>query len=369
MTPNGLKRYLYNLRGKPIKEKLIVFESDDWGMVRTRSIEAYRQLSKTYPLDHCDYSWRDALERKEDLQGLLEVLSENTNSVGSRPVFTLNTVMFNPDFEAIRRNGYVNYVREPFDHTYDQYDGSRSDTLALLRQGMEAGYFKPQFHATEHVHIGNWMNALRTGDKTTHVAFGYDMPHLFPEIPAPCSAGFLDAWGYQGDHLGIESRSAIISIGLSAFERFFGFKSKTTIAPCYIWSPDTEDEMFRGGVLGFQGGTVQKIPEAAGLRHIRHYMGQQGKKGQRYFVRNCSFELERVEANDYVDRCMKDIEVAFMLRKPALISTHRVNYIGRINEANRDTGLSLLNRLLKAINRRWPKVRYLSTPELLNWYS
>jgi hypothetical protein len=368
MNAADIKRWLYNLRGKPIREKLIVFESDDWGMVRTRSVEAYRKLSKDYPLDRCDYSWRDALERKKDLEGLLGVLNENANAAGSCPVFTLNMVMFNPDFDAIRRNGYTAYEREPFGHTYDRYDGSQSGNLALLRQGIDDGHFTPQFHATEHVHIGNWMHALKTGDKTTQIAFGFDMPHLFPEIPAPCSTGFLDAWGYTADRPEAESRTTTISIGLAEFERFFGYASRTTIAPCYIWGPETEDEMIRNGVQGFQGGTVQKVPESGGFRHIRHHMGQAGTKGQRYFIRNCSFELEHIDANDYVGMCMKDIEAAFLLRKPAVISTHRVNYIGRLNESNRDSGLSLLNRLLKRINRRWPDVRYISSPELLEFY-
>lgn len=368
MNTAAIKRYLYNLRGKAVREKLVLFESDDWGMVRTRSTEAYRILAKDFPLDRCDYSWRDALERKKDLEGLLEVLSGNTSAAGSKPSFTLNMVMFNPEFDAIRGNGYSTYVREPFERTYERYDGPASGTVELLREGIGSGHFQPQYHATEHIQINNWMDALNRGDAPARTAFANEMPHLHYNKLSTCSIEYLDAWGHTTASRELESRPSIVSVGLSAFRQFFGYPSKTAIAPCYIWGPDTETALIDGGVQGFQGGTVQKLPLAQDFGHVRHHMGERGGKGQRYFIRNCSFEFGREQSADIVGTCLREIAAAFRLRKPAVISSHRVNYIGRLDESNRDNGLRQLDQLLKSINKRWPDVRYVSSPELLEYY-
>ena len=138
------------------------------------------------------------------------------------------------------------------------------------------------------------------------------------------------------------------------------------IAPCYLWDDRLEQAAIQNGIKAFQGGTVQKVPVENGFEKRRHYMGQKGKEAQCYFIRICQFERVDSPAKDWVDSCLKDIEIAFRFKKPAIISSHRVNYNGRLNEANRTKGLKQLDRLLKAINKKWPDVQYLSTPELLD---
>lgn len=83
-----------------------------------------------------------------------------------------------------------------------------------------------------------------------------------------------------------------------------------------------------------------------------------------YLTRNVFFEPSYNENNNCVDDTMKEIEIAFRWRKPAIISSHRVNYVGRIDENNRANGLNQLNLLLKAILKKWPDVEFMSTNEL-----
>ena len=56
--------------------------------------------------------------------------------------------------------------------------------------------------------------------------------------------------------------------------------------------------------------------------------------------------------------------MAFLMRKPAIVSTHRINYVGYIDEGNRDRTLKLLRQLLTAVLRRWPDVEFLTTVQL-----
>jgi hypothetical protein len=62
---------------------------------------------------------------------------------------------------------------------------------------------------------------------------------------------------------------------------------------------------------------------------------------------------------------MKEIEVSFKYKKPAIISSHRVNFIGSIQPDNRDKNLKLLSDLLKQIVIKYPDVEFMSSDELL----
>jgi hypothetical protein len=71
-----------------------------------------------------------------------------------------------------------------------------------------------------------------------------------------------------------------------------------------------------------------------------------------------------MDNRDWVDSCLGEINAAFRWRKPAVISSHRVNYIGAHYPDNRDRGLRELKRLLKAIVQKWPEVEFMTSAEL-----
>ena len=50
--------------------------------------------------------------------------------------------------------------------------------------------------------------------------------------------------------------------------------------------------------------------------------------------------------------------------KPLIISFHRLNYIGFIDETNRSRNLLLLKQLLKLLTERWPDVEFMSSDKL-----
>jgi hypothetical protein len=67
---------------------------------------------------------------------------------------------------------------------------------------------------------------------------------------------------------------------------------------------------------------------------------------------------------DWVDSCLFDISTAFRWHKPAIISSHRVNYIGALYRENRDNGLIQLEALLREIMKSWPDARFVTSAEL-----
>ncbi|MFO0180642.1 MAG: hypothetical protein ACK517_02550, partial [bacterium] len=80
-------------------------------------------------------------------------------------------------------------------------------------------------------------------------------------------------------------------------------------------------------------------------------------------VRNVVFEPTTSPATA-VARALQQIQAAFFWNKPAIISSHRVNFCGQIDESNRKHSLEALQSLLQEILARWPDVKFLTAEEL-----
>ncbi len=87
-------------------------------------------------------------------------------------------------------------------------------------------------------------------------------------------------------------------------------------------------------------------------------------------VRNGTFEPSFYPSNrrKALDMCLADIESAFRWNQPAVISTHRINFVSGLSVENRDKNLKLFDELLKTILKKWPDVQFLNTVELGDLY-
>lgn len=72
------------------------------------------------------------------------------------------------------------------------------------------------------------------------------------------------------------------------------------------------------------------------------------------------------DINDSVAAALRDISIAFKYHKPAIISSHRVNFVSGKSEKNRDDGLKDLRMLLAEIIKQWPTVEFLTIKDLKN---
>ena len=142
----------------------------------------------------------------------------------------------------------------------------------------------------------------------------------------------------------------------------------TTICPCFIWDEKIEKIFHENGILAFQGNFAQRIPNVSnnGIKVKYNYFGKKNKFGQYYFTRNSHFEPSLFNSSEIIDKVMKDIKIAFKHNVPAIIGTHRLNYVGRICTNNRDKNLKLLNSLLKNITDNYPDVEFLSSDQLIS---
>ncbi|NEW85324.1 MAG: hypothetical protein GZ094_23580 [Mariniphaga sp.] len=354
-----------NIQGWHTNRKIVVIESDDWGSIRMPSKEVYNSLVKAgINIKDDPYNKYDSLASEEDLAFLFEVLSSFKDKNGNSPVITANCVVANPDFEKIKASGYGEYHYELVTDTLKRYP-CHADSFNLWKEGNSNKIFHPQFHGREHVHVERWLTMLQKNNKSIKIAFdlglfGLVSPHE-SEIENNCMVA-LDYETIQQKDLQAQS----IIDGLNIFEQLFSYRSKSFIAPSYTWHSDLNQTLKQAGIDYLQGISYQDEPNTDNNinRRIFHYTGQKNKYGQSYLVRNCHFEPSQSQNSNNVDDCLHRMSIAFRWHKPAIISSHRLNFIGFIDPKNRDRNLPLLAELLKEILKRWPDVEFMSSDQL-----
>lgn len=359
---NSIRKAFSNIPGWSTKRHIVVFESDDWGSVRTRSKEDYEaMLAAGLNVDKSIFPKYDALESNTDLERLFDLLSKYKDSTGRHPVITPMCIVANPNFEAIRENGFSEYVYETMPETCKQYP-NHDRVVNLWREGIEKRLFVPALHGREHLNYSRWMENVRNNGGM-RVAFEHQC---------------LGASKYKGvpimEYLGAFKpthasdfpmlKQVVLDAG-RLFEEICGYKPTHFIAP-------NAEPAFGLDVVFSQIG-VRYITNAK-LRHPDLGDGRTRNEfvwlGKYYkdldminITRNGGFE-QVDSGHDWVNECMGDIDSAFRFHKPCVISSHRVNYIGSIDERNADEGLKKLDVLLKAIIKKWPDVEFMTSTEL-----
>ncbi|HLR36753.1 MAG TPA: hypothetical protein VK084_01805, partial [Chitinophagaceae bacterium] len=272
----------------------------------------------------------------------------------------------NPDFEKIRNAGYREYFYELITDTFDKYP-NHSNCINLWKKGLDAGVFYPQSHGREHLNVSMFMAALQQGNSDVLFGFEHNMPGCMPRGNTGGGNTFVESLRYTS-HQDKEEKLSFILEGLGLFESLMGFPSETFIPPNYIWNSDFDKSISEKGVRFYQGRRKMKEPLYDGSIRLRtHRLGEKNKFGQRYLIRNAVFEPALVKSNeDPVGRCLKDIAAAFRMNKPAVICTHRLNYVGFIDQGNRDQNLKMLDELLLQITRMWPEVEFLNSAQFGN---
>jgi len=365
---SALLVHLSNIPGWSTSRKIVVIESDDWGSVYMPDKATLESLkSKGLPLSS-HYVNNDTLESNADMEMLHELLSSHKDATGRHVVMTGVNVVANPDYEKIKENGFTKYEYELFPETAKRYPGC--DRIhELWKEGIEKRLLIPVFHGREHLNVQRWMRLLKEGNETIHLAFNHGVStpgkdlngNRLPDLRAAFDIDTVNDLPYLQE---------VITTGLDAFESLFGYRSTFFIPTNGPFNNSLESHTANTGIRYIGTGKIQLEPLGSGKfkKHFR-YVGKRNAYGQTYLTRNCFFEpnsWEQARDWDWVNSCLKEIEIAFQWHKPAVISSHRVNYMGTINPENRANGLRKLDHLLKEIKKHWPDVMFMTSMEMGN---
>lgn len=361
------KSWVINRLGWSSDQPILVIESDDWAMIRMAGLGSRRRLRQIgYPVDECPFNRVDAMESSDDLLMLADVLDSIRDIKGRPAILTANMVMANPDFDRIRESGFTRYHYIPSD---EGLRASGSVGVVDVYRQMAARYLlRPQLHGREHTSVERWLAALRMGDSRFINAFNEGMYTVHPGGAISSNRDCLDALGLAPCDMGFEGLSKIIEEAQQLFVKFWGEPSASFIAPCYSWHPKIEPALAKVGIRYLQGSRVQRVPVSGwqgAYKRRYHFTGQRNPYGQRYLVRNV--ELEPTISGDEtrcVDHAMSQTAAAFRQKTPAIVSSHRLNYMGSIDPRNRDQGLRVLKAYLQRVTKLWPNVEFLSSDAL-----
>lgn len=364
-----LRKSISNIPGWRTNRKIIVFESDDWGSVRIKNKQAYDALkSKGLNVDKFHYDSVETLESNQDLEYLFELLLSIKDSKGNHPVFTAMCIMGNPDFEKIKESDFMEYHFQPLQKTIDEFPHSNR-IIDLWKLGYQNNIFVPEIHGREHINVFRYMEILQhhEGREGLRYALQYHSVgplgyknYLFPN--------YLCALHPKSSEEIPMLHEYVLEAG-KLFETYMGYQPRVFIAPNAEEPKELESSLNKIGVKFLTRSKKRIYPLGDEKFAIEwNFVGKKTKFNQTILNRNAFFEPvtwgEHEHIHDWVQSCLKDIEIAFRLKKPAVISSHRVNYVGNIRPENRDKGLTALKELLTKLIKRWPDVEFMSSYQL-----
>jgi len=294
-------------------------------------------------------------------------LSSVKDKNGSPAIFTPFALPCNINFEAIAENGFQDYAYELLPETYKKLteidSNSYEGTWKLWNEGIEKGLMKPQFHGREHLNLKVFNEKLKQRDYELITALKNRSYTSISNTGYPTikyTAAFeFDKFTENNDF------ESIIKDGLKRFEEVYGYKSLHFNPPGGREHPLIHKFLKDNGVKYLDTQFIKHEHQGDGKwKKILNHTGKKNHLGMTFQVRNIVFEPTNKQNYDPVSYALKQVETAFFWQKPAIISSHRVNFCGHIDENNRSEGLGALKELLKRIIEKWPEVEFMSSVDL-----
>jgi len=365
-----LKINAKNFVGWKTKRKIVVISVDDYGNVRLDSKKARDRMEREglkvmSPFKGFDMF--DSLENRLDLELLFDVLTSVKDRNGKHAIFTPFAVPCNINFEKMVETGYSKYHYELLPDTFSklsyQYPKDYEGAWNLWQEGIHNNIFKPQFHGREHLNLKLFKEKL---EKKEHQLITAIRNRSYARIPPEdyssiSTSGAFEFWDFKEN----SAFDEIIVDGLNAFERVFGYRATHFNPPGGREHPVIHKVLKENGIKFIDNPLIKKEHQGKGsYKTVFNYTGKRNKHGLIYLVRNVVFEPTQNRRVNWISYAMQQIEAAFRWNRPAIISSHRVNFCGHIDEENRKVGLQALKTLLKNITERWPEVEFMAANEL-----
>lgn len=360
---------LKNSFGWKTNRKIIVFSVDDYGNVRLNSKAARANLDKAGMKIYSRFDALDTLETKQDLEQLFEVLNSVKDKNGRNAVFTPFALPCNINFEKVEGNNFQKFEYETLPETYSKLAIEQPEAYfgawEKWQEGIQKGFLKPQFHGREHLNLSIFDEKLKNKDEQIITALKNKSYTSISDDDYPTKSSFaaFDFWDISEN----QNLKSIVIDGLQKFEEVFGYKSNYFTPPVFNIHHSLFSTLKENGVNFIDLALFRKEHQGFGkYKKSLNYTGKKTNEGLTIMVRNVVFEPTEDRGIDWVDFTLKQVETAFRWNKPAIISSHRVNFCGHIDEKNREKGLKSLEGLLQEIVKKWPDVEFMSADELGN---
>ena len=353
-------RGLKNFFAKGGVGRVVVLESDDWGSQRVPSADAREKLKQLGILSDKSAYDRETLENAQDLEVLCGSLLRFKGSDGRAAIMTCFVNPANPDFAKIKEANFVSYFYEPTRAEHERRGDFQSVSKAWAA-GLENSLLSREYHGREHLQVRSWLKALQANDERCRRAFNHS--YYSVELPdvKKVAKGFRAAYLFS-DFEEIQELEEVLVSGAKLFEEETGAGARVFCPPNNVFHPQLYPAVRAAGCDYILRHTHNLEPDGTG--DAKDVWGQKGVReaGLIGYGRNALFEPEQGFG---VDHTMRQVRCAFAWGVPAIISTHRVNYVGGIDPGVRERGAVALQELLRRITTNWPDVRFMSSSQLM----
>ena len=324
--------------------RAVVLESDDWGLCAwSPDAQGWRALADQ-PVFRSPGGRRYAgstLESAEDLRAMSDLLGSFRGGDGFPPVWQANMILAAPDYAKLHPPGFevATLPLHEFPNTPSRWARPRLwEQLTLARV---AGVWWPELHGLHHLPERAWLNALRRGAPDARRAL---------EHQSPVCAG-VDGSGEYHPSEPSELRARNLETAVGVFRRLFGRLPDSICPPDYRWDEQLERDAERLGVTTIQGKGEQLGPSFARLRRlVLRYRWPHVHGARFYLPPRIAFEPhgQTGPSRVGVEPVHRAARAAWTRGQPAVISTHRVNYV-HLDPAAAEGGRAALRDLLKRL--------------------
>ena len=314
---------------------ILVIESDDWGP---------------------GPDWH-----AERLAEIRQCLARHTDAEGRPAVITLGVVLAAPDTAAMAQNRLAKYCRITLD------DPRCKRLLEQMQQGARDGVFALQLHGMEHYWPRILLHEASRDQELRAWLTGEEFPP-YELLPSALQSRWIDGSRLPSQPLQAGEIEQGVAEEVNVWRRTFGNAPCVAVPPTFVWTTEVESAWIAAGVeviitpgVRYTGRDAAGQPVSAGLPI---YNGQIASETACYLVRDIYFEPERGHT---VMQAMQDMTLRFVLGRPALVETHRSNFIGK--KAEFSENLARVDELLLAASQRWPALSFLSPAALAQIYA
>lgn len=297
--------------------RAVALESDDWGLAGfVPSVRVWDGLRREdlSPGGFPEVYWNSTLEDSTTVADLAAMLALHRGRDGLPAVLQPNYVMSSLAWEDGR------WHRHDLPDLPREYQ--RPGLWAAVAEARRLGVWYPEFHAAWH-----YDPALRREATVTSAAAREAAARGIMLFPGSEAARELGPWRP------IPVLALELDEALAVFERAFGRRPGSLIAPDYTWNGRIERLWSSRSLNVIQAKREQRHPDlpSGPIGRVLKVLERQWAKSTRarrtYLERNCRLEpAQSPDPEATVVACVRETARAWRRGEPAIVETHRVNF-------------------------------------------
>lgn len=329
-----IKSRLRLLTALKCKQPIVIFQSDDWGMVRSPE-------NKDFITNYGEPKiWAyDQLESVDELELVYQILSKYKDGNQNHPVIEANFIVSNPDFSATKEASYQSIILKPI----TQYP----ELIKKWNEGIKKRMFIPQYHGRLHFNYDKMLNMIQNHTISQKI---FDA-----QLHGGVNNYKKGDWALHSEYQKWEDGSELpykqllqwINAGVSDFHSAFGYFPKSTIAPQYVFTPTTARAFAELGFKSVQGTNLQMYKKKNRKVSKNIPTGSTYYQGLIAISRNVKFEPSRGNIDWKYEAALRKCMGLIKKDIPIIIDSHRINYVGKFGEEGREDLDKLMGDLTK----------------------